>query len=91
MPEGDEEIIDARSALVICIVEPSCQVGVNSQIHRFEENDNEEGPAETAELRAYDALNFEDEGFSMALRAGVTTVVTGPGNGTSSEAPFSGP
>ena len=26
-------------------------------------------------------LNFEDEGFSMALRAGVTTVVTGPGNG----------
>ena len=56
-------------------------MGVNSQIHRFEENDaNEEGPI-VPELRAYDALNFEDEGFSMALRAGVTTVVTGPGNG----------
>ena len=82
MPEGDEEIIDAEGALVTPgIVEPSCQVGVNSQIHRFEENDaNEEGPI-APELRAYDALNFEDEGFSMALRAGVTTVVTGPGNG----------
>ena len=82
MPEGDEEIIDAEGALVTPgIVEPSCQVGVNSQIHRFEENDaNEEGPI-VPELRAYDALNFEDEGFSMALRAGVTTVVTGPGNG----------
>ena len=65
MPEGDEEIIDAEGALVTPgIVEPSCQVGVNSQIHRFEENDaNEEGPI-VPELRAYDALNFEDEGFS---------------------------
>lgn len=37
MPEGDEEIIDAEGALVTPgIVEPSCQVGVNSQIHRFE-------------------------------------------------------
>ena len=47
MPEGDEEIIDgAEGALVTPgIVEPSCQVGVNSQIHRFEENDaDEEGP-----------------------------------------------
>ena len=59
MPEGDEEIIDAEGALVTPgIVEPSCQVGVNSQIHRFEENDaNEEGPI-VPELRAYDALNF---------------------------------
>ena len=33
MPEGDEEIIDAEGALVTPgIVEPSCQVGVNSQI-----------------------------------------------------------
>ena len=60
MPEGDEGIIDAEGALVTPgIVEPSCQVGISSQIHRFEENDaNEEGPI-VPELRAYDALNFD--------------------------------
>lgn len=81
VPEGGEEIIDAKGALVTPgIVEPSCQLGINSQIHRFEENDaNDENPV-TPEFRAYDALNFEDEGFEMALKAGVTTVVTGPGN-----------
>lgn len=82
LTESDgEEVVDACGALVTPgIVEPSCQLGVASQIHRFEENDaNEEGPI-LPELRAYDALNFEDEGFEMALRAGVTTVVTGPGD-----------
>lgn len=80
-PQDGEEVIDADGAIVTPgIVEPSCQVGINSQVHRFEENDsNEENPI-MPELRAYDALNFEDEGFGMALRAGVTTVVTGPGN-----------
>lgn len=81
-PEPDEEVVDAGGALVTPgIVEPSCQLGINSQVHRFEENDaNDENPV-TPELRAYDALNFEDEGFEMALRAGVTCVVTGPGDG----------
>lgn len=77
-----EEIVDAGGALVTPgIVEASCQLGVNSQVHRFEENDSEDVSPIAPELRAYDALNFEDEGFEMALRAGVTSVVAGPGNG----------
>lgn len=80
-PREGEEVIDADGAIVTPgIVEPSCQVGINSQVHRFEENDSNEETPIMPELRAYDALNFEDEGFGMALRAGVTTVVTGPGN-----------
>lgn len=80
-PEGDEEVLDAENAIVTPgIVEPSCQLGINSQVHRFEENDGDDENPIMPELRAYDALNFEDEGFEMALRAGVTSVVTGPGN-----------
>lgn len=81
LPETDEEVIDAEGALVTPgIVEPSCQLGITSQIHRFEEDDADDENPITPELRAYDALNFEDEGFEMALRAGVTCVVTGPGD-----------
>jgi len=80
-PAEGEEVIDAEGALVTPgIVEPSCQLGVQSQIHRFEENDANDVSPISPEFRAYDALNFEDEGFEMALRAGVTTVVTGPGD-----------
>lgn len=80
-PMEGEEIFDAEGAIVTPgFVEASCQLGINSQIHRFEENDaNDAGPI-TPEFRAYDALNFEDEGFEMALRGGVTTVVACPGN-----------
>lgn len=80
-PEEGEEVLDALNAIVTPgIVEPSCQLGINSQIHRFEENDGDDENPIMPELRAYDALNFEDEGFEMALRAGVTSVVTGPGD-----------
>ena len=79
--EAGENVYDAEGALVTPgFVEASCQLGITSQIHRFEEHDaNDAGPV-NAELRAYDALNFEDEGFEMAVRGGVTTVVAGPGN-----------
>lgn len=80
-PEEGEEVLDALNAIVTPgIVEPSCQLGINSQVHRFEENDGDDENPIMPELRAYDALNFEDEGFEMALRAGVTSVVTGPGD-----------
>lgn len=80
-PEEGEEVLDALNAIVTPgIVEPSCQLGINSQIHRFEENDGDDENPIMPELRAYDALNFEDEGFEMALRAGVTSVVAGPGD-----------
>lgn len=79
--ESGEEVIDAAGAIVTPgFVEANCQVGVNSQVHRFEENDGDDARPVMPEMRAYDALNFGDEGFEMAVRAGVTCVVSGPGN-----------
>lgn len=79
--ENGEEVYDAEGAIVTPgFVEASCHLGINSQIHRFELNDADDANAMAPELRAYDALNFEDEGFEMALRGGVTTVVACPGN-----------
>ena len=80
-PEADEEVVDAGGALVTPgFVEASGQVGIRNQIYRFEENDGDDANPLMPEARAYDALNFEDEGFVMAQRGGVTTVVSGPGN-----------
>ncbi len=80
-PEAGEETVEAAGAVVTPgFVEGNCQVGVTSQIFRSEEADaNDAGPV-MPELRAYDALNFMDEGFDMAVNGGVTCVVTGPGN-----------
>ncbi len=76
-----EEIYDAKGAIVTPgFVEASCHLGITSQIYRHELNDADDAAALAPELRAYDALNFEDEGFEMALRGGVTTVVACPGN-----------
>lgn len=76
------EIIDARGLIVTPgLVEPHCQLGVVEQVFRFEGNDGDEigGPI-LPQLRALDAINPEDEGFEMAIRGGITTAVTGPGN-----------
>lgn len=79
--ENGEETIDAAGAVVTPgFIEGSCQVGINSQVHRFEENDGDDARAVMPEMRAYDALNFADEGFEMAVRAGVTCVISGPGD-----------
>ena len=76
------EVISAQGSIVTPgLVEPHCQLGVVEQIYRFEGNDGDEidGPI-LPQLRALDAINPEDEGFEMAIRGGVTTSVTGPGN-----------
>lgn len=76
------EVISAGGRIVTPgLVEPHCQLGVVEQIYRFEGNDGDEidGPV-LPQLRALDAINPEDEGFEMAIRGGVTTSVTGPGN-----------
>ena len=80
-PEDVEEIIDAGGAVVTPgFVEGNCQLGITSQVHRFEEADANDARPVMPEMRAYDALNFADEGFEMAVSGGVTCAVTGPGN-----------
>ena len=79
VPGPEDTVIDAAGKLVTPgFIEPHCHLGI---IDADGQDGNEMTGPIHPELRAYDALNFEDEGFSMALRAGVTTVVTGPGNG----------
>ena len=41
---------------------------------------NEETDPITPNFRAIDAANPKDEAFSLALKAGITTVITGPGS-----------
>ncbi len=76
------EVIDAEGKIVTPgLVEPHCQLGVVEQVYRFEGNDGDDidGPI-LPQLRALDAINPEDEGFEMAIRGGVTSCITGPGN-----------
>lgn len=77
----DCKVIDAKGNFVTPgIVEPHCQLGVKEEIHRFDGDDsNEETDPILPQLRAIDAINPKDEGLDMAKRAGVTTVITGPG------------
>lgn len=76
----DSVIIDAKGAVVTPgFVETHCSVGVKNQVHRMEGNDSDDAEPVCPQLRAIDALDFGDEGFLMARKGGVTTVVTGPG------------
>lgn len=80
--DPDAKIIDADGAYITAgLVEASCSIGVAEQVNRFEGNDADEAtdPVQP-QLRALDAINPNDEGFEMALKSGVTTVVTGPGD-----------
>src|SRR5690625_1194513 len=76
------EVIDANNNFVTPgMVEPHCSVGLREQIYRFEGNDaNENTDPLLPQLRALDGINPEDEGITMAREAGVTTVVSGPGD-----------
>lgn len=76
------EVIDANNNFVTPgMVEPHCSIGLREQIYRFEGNDaNENTDPLLPQLRALDGINPEDEGITMAREAGVTTVVSGPGD-----------
>ena len=77
----DAEIIDANNQIVTPgLVEAHCAVGIQEQVHKEGADLNESTDPITPQLRGIDAINPEDEGFSMALSAGVTTAITGPGN-----------
>lgn len=75
-------IIDAKGGWVIPgIIEAHCHLGMHEEDLGFEGDDtNEATDPITPHLRAIDAINPLDAAFEEAVRAGITTVMTGPGS-----------
>lgn len=76
------EIIDAKGLLVTPgLVDPHCHIGVMEEGIRFEGNDTNEmsGPI-YPELRGIDSIYMKDMAFDYTVKAGITTVNTGPGS-----------
>ncbi len=81
IPE-DAEIIDAKGMLVTPgFVDGHCHIGLFEEGIGFEgEDGNESVEPITPQLRAIDAINPLDQGFTDAIEGGVTCAVTGPGS-----------
>lgn len=81
-PAKECEMYDARGRSVYPgFVDGHCHVGMWEEGLGFEGDDgNEDSDPIMPQLRAIDAVNPFDEAFTNAARAGVTTVVTGPGS-----------
>ena len=78
----DAEVIDAKGLLVTPgLVDPHCHIGIMEEGIRFEGNDTNEmsGPI-YPELRGIDSLYMKDMAFDYTVKAGITTVNTGPGS-----------
>ncbi len=81
IPDG-AEVVEARGKVVMPgLIDAHCHVGVAEEVYRVEGDDtNEYSDPLTPHLRAIDAVNPEDLGFTDALSGGVTTVCTTPGS-----------
>ncbi|MGL6173718.1 MAG: amidohydrolase [Cellulosilyticaceae bacterium] len=76
------QVIDAKGGWVMPgIIEAHCHIGIMEEDKGFEGNDvNEMTDPVTPYLRAIDAINPMDTAFDDAVKAGVTSVMTGPGS-----------
>lgn len=77
-----EEVFDAEGKVVVPgLIDSHCHVGLFGDSLGFEGADaNEDSDPITPQLRAIDGINPQDRAFADAKRAGITTVVTGPGS-----------
>lgn len=83
LPESAEvQIIDAAGCLVMPgLIDAHCHVGITEEKKGIEGDDcNENVEPVTPWLRAIDAINTMDAAFEDAVRAGITSVMTGPGS-----------
>nr|WP_122012098.1 amidohydrolase [Maliibacterium massiliense] len=81
-PAEQVETIDARGLWVMPgIIEAHCHIGISEEKKGMEGNDcNEVTTPVTPYLRAIDAINPMDAAFHNAVRAGITSVMVGPGS-----------
>ncbi len=76
------EIIDAKGGyLTPGLIDAHCHLGMVGDSQGMECDDgNEDSDPITPHLRAIDAINPFDRGFEEARKAGITSVLTGPGS-----------
>lgn len=76
------DAMDARGAVLTPgLIDAHSHLGMIGDSLGFEGDDvNEDSDPVTPQLRALDAIHPFDRGFSEARKAGVTTVLTGPGS-----------
>ncbi len=81
-PAVEDEVFDASGQFVLPgFVEGHCHIGLTEDGLGFEGDDiNEDSDPVTPHLQAIDGINPFDRSFEEARRAGITTVVTGPGS-----------
>ena len=80
--EHAEEELDAGGAYALPgLIDAHCHIGMFEDSLGFEGDDgNEDSDPITPQMRAIDAVNPFDRCFQDAKKAGITTVVTGPGS-----------
>lgn len=79
---GNCDVIDAKGMWVLPgFIEAHCHIGLEEPYAGAAGEDvNEYSDPITPYLNGLDGVNFYDETFDIALRAGITTVCTGPGS-----------
>ena len=77
-----EEVLDVRGAWVMPgIIESHCHIGISEEkIGMIGDDCNEGTNPVTPMLRAIDAVNPMDAAFHDAIKAGITSVMVGPGS-----------
>lgn len=80
-PEGDT-VLDAQGGMILPgLIEAHCHIGIQEDKKGIEGNDCNEGTNPvTPWLRAIDGINPMDPAFHCATKAGVTSVMVGPGS-----------
>jgi len=80
--KDDAQVIDAKGCWVLPgLIDAHCHIGIMEENVGFEGRDvNEASDPITPHMRAIDGINPLDSSFYDARKAGITTVMTGPGS-----------
>jgi imidazolonepropionase-like amidohydrolase len=81
LPPGAQLVDTSNRYVLPGFIDAHTHVGIMEEIYRVEGDDaNETSDPVTPHMRAIDAIYMDDLAFQDAVRAGVTTVMTGPGS-----------